>query len=253
MYTVTWSVFKSMVDAKGLLTQYIDIYDSYYLKAFDGPFEIRCIIPKTSPASSDQTDFETNYKNTANSRLSQFDSDGANIVRVKAAKKGWTYAAIPFEFNTSSLTAPYSKTVDGSDRPGISLKLYNSSNVEITVPGVLNVNLGTATRTVIDFEPPYDYEVIGGSIRTLTDILVDMRLWIIAVPDIPAGSGGSKEMAGGINLRYLSPGNVYQVDGRVSKLLAYDATYHTNKLRLIFDYPAGTVETLSVVMELYRA
>jgi hypothetical protein len=124
--------------------------------------------------------------------------------------------------------------------------------VEITTAGEGGANLATATKTILDFEPPHDYEIIGGSLRTVTSIDTDMRLWIVAVPDISAAYGGSKEMASNINLRYLTPGNVYDVDGRVSKYLSYNATYHTNKLRFIFTYPAGTTEELSITLEHYK-
>jgi len=59
-------------------------------------------------------------------------------------------------------------------------------------------------------------------------------------------------MATCINLKFLTPGNVYEVDGRVAKYLTYSATYHTNKLRFIFTYPAGTSETLAMTLEYYR-
>jgi len=253
---IPWTSFKEVVTAKQLSIHYIDTYDSYYLTAYDNRFEIRCQIPKVSPASSDQSDFETNYKNldTTNMSLWQNDTDGAQIVRIKAAKKGWTYCAMPFEFQTARLSDTlFSQDNAGNTRNWITLKAYNAQDEEVTTAGLLNANYATIVKTVIDFEPPFDYEVIGGNMRTVTDITSDMRMWIVAVPDIPANLGGSKEMASGINLRYLTPGNEYIVDGRVSKFLTYNATYHTNKLRLIIKYPAGTNEFLSTVIEMYRA
>lgn len=191
--------------------------------------------------------------------ITQKDLDGADIVRVKAARKGWTFSAIPIEFTTSRLQSSnlsssddlYSKDSNGVSRSFISLKLYDASDVEITSPGPAGVNYATAVKTVIDFEPPYDYEVIGGELRTLSTISSDLRLWLVAAPDIPAPLG-SKEMGGGINLRYLSPGNVWSVDGRVAKYATYDPVNHTNKIRLIIKYPAGEVENLQIVIQLYK-
>lgn len=248
MIEVQWPVFKQYVDTKRLSIQELSEFGRYYLYANDGAFSVSCIIPSDVP-STDRTEYETGYQGKANVPLTRLDSDGANVVRIKAARSGWTYGCVPLEFTTSSLASSlFSQLPDGAPRSGISLKLYNELGSEITTPD----SLSTATTTVVDFEPTYDYELIGGSVRTATPIAVDMRLWIVAVPDIPGGSGGSKEMAGGINLRYLSPDNLYQVDGRVSKLLSYNAVYHTNKLRFILKYPAGTSESLALNIELYR-
>jgi hypothetical protein len=249
---VSWEIFKSVCVAKSLSMQWLDLGESYELRLFDGMFGLECTIVKTDTAAV--TDFETNFKLNGNSNLSQGDADGAQIVRIKAAKKGWTYAAIPLEFKTAEINSLYSKLVDGTNRPGISLKFYNQSGQEITTEGLLEINESTIIRSVIDFEPSYDYEIIGGELRIDQDItsLQDCRLYIIAVPDVPANMGGSKEMAGGINLRYLAPQNTMVVDGRVSKTLIYDPIYHTNKIRLIFEHTAGLKVWIHVTLELYR-
>ena len=255
MIQIDWTNLKALSTSKAIPLQYVEGPTVYTVYAVDESFVTYCVIDKSPSDTTDLDDFVNNYKAISNIPLNQQDTDGAKIVRIKAAKRGWTYCALPFEFSTSRLgsTDLYSKMADGTDRSGISMKIYNASDVEITTPGLLGANLATAVKTVIDLEPAYDYELIGGTLRTLTDILSDMRLWIIAVPDISAASGGSKEMAGGVNLRYLSPGNEYHVDGRVSKSLTYSATYHTNKLRFILKYPAGEVETIAVTVEMYKA
>jgi hypothetical protein len=58
---LNWSTFKSIVDANKLSYKYVDIDDYYWIKAYDGKFEFGCAIFKDS--GSDQTEFETNYKN----------------------------------------------------------------------------------------------------------------------------------------------------------------------------------------------
>lgn len=255
--SLLWSDFKSQLD-KGLPYRYLELDSTYYIYAIDGGFNFECAIDKDG--NSDQTDFETNYKANAFTTFAQFDTDGAQIVRNKAAKRGWTFCSLPIEFATSRLQSSnisgaddmYSQDSTGTTRSFITQKIYDNSGTEITTPGALGANYGNAVKTVIDFEPPYDFEIIGGDLRTLNTISSDIRLWIIAVPDI-AAPNGSKEMGGGINLRYLAPGNVWSVDGRVTKFAAYSATYHTNKIRLIFKYPAGTYENLQIIIQLYRA
>lgn len=264
----TWTAWKAMYATKGSLFQYDDNTILYTIWSYDGPDVHVCQIYKgilpyavvdsgysQATNDADKADFEANYKAAGNQPLYQSDTDGAQIVRNKAAKKGWTFATIPVEFATSRLQSDssfYSKLADGTDRTGLTYKIYNGSDNEITTPGLAGINYASAVKSVLDFEPAYDYEIIGGTLRTLNDITTDLRLWIIGVPDIPAGSGGSKEMAGGLNLNYLVPQNTFAVDGRVSKFLTYNASLHTNKLRVILKYPAGTMENIQVVFELFK-
>lgn len=252
-----WTPFKGAINAGGLLFRYFELDDCYLIFAVDEPFTFECTLPKDGGA--DQIDFDGNYKAKASPSVSQFDTDGAQIVRNKAAKKGWTFCSMPIEIATSRLQSGntdatddmYAKDYLGNARTFITHKIYDNSDVEITAPGLLGANYNTAVKSVIDFEPPYDYEVIGGDIRTLSAINADIRLWLIAVPDIAAPTG-SKEMGGGINLRYLSPGNVWEVDGRVTKFATYNASFHTNKIRLLLKYAAGTHENLQVIIQLYK-
>lgn len=197
-------------------------------------------------------DSENYIKTLISSNVPTRDTDGAQIVRIKAAKRGWTFAAIPIEFRTSEIGSLYSKTHDGQDRAGVTLKFYDANGTEITTEGLAEVNETTIIRSVIDFEPPYDYEVIGGTLRIGSDIAFDCRLWIIAVPDVSVEAGGSKEMAGGLNLKFLAPQQMFSIDGRVSKTLTYNSTYHTNKLRFIFQHQAGAKTDIHVNVELFR-
>lgn len=247
----SWSSFKSLVTDKDLRPQYKETNNSYDIHAIEGGFVWSITLLKND--GDDVTDFEDNHKDIYNTSVSSLDLDGALVVRQKAAKKGWHYAVTPIEFESARRsTSVYSRTSDGTDRDGVTLKVYDDEDEEITEDGVDYANLAVAVKTVIDFEPEYDYEVIGGFIRSINDISSDIRLWIVAVPDIPEMYGGSKEMVGGLNLNYMKPENVFNVDGRVSKYLTYNATYHTNKLRIILKYPAGTNEKLAVHIEHYK-
>lgn len=191
-------------------------------------------------------------------RLNEFnynnkDVDGALIIRQKAAKKGWSFWAIPIEITTSTLGGSlYCKDSLDNSIPGISCKIYDANNAEITTAGLLNVNLGTCVKTVIDFEPQFDYEIIGGQLRINSNPSTDIRLWIVGAPDIPAQYGGSKEFASGINLKFLAPDSSFDVDGRVTKTLFYDPVTHQGKMRIILKHPAGTQVNMQVVIHLYR-
>jgi len=188
---------------------------------------------------------EFNYNNK--------DTDGAMIVRPKAAKKGWSFWAVPVEITTSTIGgALFCQTSDGTNLPWVSCKIYNSENIEITVPGVLDANLGTCVKTVIDFEPTFDFEIIGGALRVNSNPLQDVRLWIVAAPDIPAAFGGSKEFASGINLKFLAPDSSFEIDGRVSKFVIYDPLTHQGKIRIILKHPAGLQLNTQIIIHMYR-
>lgn len=177
------------------------------------------------------------------------DIDGAMIVRTKAAKKGWSFWAIPIEFTTSTLGGTiYCKTSDGNNIPWISCRIYDVNNVEI----VDAQNLGVCVKTVIDFEPTFDFEIIGGSLRVHENPATDIRLWIVGAPDIPAQFGGSKEFASGVNLKFMAPNASFDIDGRVTKYLTYNPVTHQGKMRIIIKHPPGTPVNIQALIHIYR-
>jgi hypothetical protein len=267
MNTTDWFYFKQLLVQKNMFPQYIETDQYYWLKAYEaGVLLAECSIDKLSQLE-DKEDFELNYKDNSNgsitndivitdgqgTKANQLDTDGAQIVRQKAAKKGWSFWALPIEFTTSLLSDNlYCKDANGTDIAGITYKIYNNSNVEITVPGLLNVNLGTCVKTVIDFEPAFDYEMIGGALRINNNPATDVRMWVIGAPDIPAIYGGSKEFASGINLKFLAPDSSFEMDGRVSKYVTYSAVTHSGKLRIVLKHDAGLQLNAQIIIHMYR-
>lgn len=59
-----WESIKSYIDEPSIIYQYIDINNKYYIVALYGPFRLECIIDKTDPKSSEQLEFEENYKDS---------------------------------------------------------------------------------------------------------------------------------------------------------------------------------------------
>lgn len=261
----TWTAWKAVYAAKGSLFQYEDDSILYTIWSYDGPEIHMCqiykgevphtVVPSYSQVANDadKLDFETNYKASGNQPLYQSDTDGAQIVRMKAAKKGWSFWAVPIEITTSTLGGSlYCKNSLDVDIPGITCKIYNGSDVEITTAGLLNANLNTCVKTVIDFEPAFDFEIIGGALRINSNPSADVRLWIIGAPDIPAIAGGSKEFASGINLKFLGPDSEFSVDGRVTKFIQYHPSLHTGKVRILLKHPAGTQVNMQFAIHIYR-
>lgn len=182
--------------------------------------------------------------------LSPKDADGSVIIRPKAAKAGWTYHLTAPEFCTSKIDSLYHKDVAGTDLSQCTVKYYDASNVELTTQGICDTD---CVKTVFSFEPAWDYEIIGGTIKTIGTVTENVRVWVIAVPDIPAIYGGSKVMVESVNLKFIDPNNGIEADGRASKYMTYSATYHTNKLQLILKHPAGHKEDIMMAFEVYKA
>lgn len=90
MIILNWSDFKTIVDNKELKIQYNETNDKYFLFAMD-VLEYQCILIKnadtktiigidSSTEVSNVTDFETNYKPTANDKLVNRDDRGNSIM-----------------------------------------------------------------------------------------------------------------------------------------------------------------------------
>lgn len=261
----TWTAWKAVYAVKGSLFQYDEESSIYTIWSYDGPDVHVCQIYKGDIPYSleavysqnqndiDKADFETNYKALGNQPLYQSDTDGAQIVRPKAAKKGWSFWAVPVEITTSTLGGTmFCQDAAGVNIPGLTCKIYNGSDAEITTAGLLNANLNTCVKTVIDFEPAFDYEIVGGALRINSNPNQDIRLWIIGAPDIPAIYGGSKEFASGINLKFVSSDGEFNVDGRVTKFIKYSAVTHQGKLRIMLKHPAGSQVNMQFVIHMYR-
>ena len=66
---VSWATLKSFLDSRSLPAQYIEYSDEYKVVGVDSTFSIECVLDKGASDTSDLTDFETNYKPSANIRI----------------------------------------------------------------------------------------------------------------------------------------------------------------------------------------
>jgi hypothetical protein len=175
----------------------------------------------------------------------QKDEENAPIQRLKMAPSGWTYHIRGIEYQTSTSGSLKNNDHNGNGLGDATLKFYDSQGVETS-------DMSQCVKTVLDVEPAHDYEIIGGTAKFLGAFTEDMYMDVIAVPDIPANQGGSKIMVRNINARFVGTEGKIEADGRVSKLMTYSATYHTNKLRFIARHPAGYAQKTLVMLEMYK-
>lgn len=186
------------------------------------------------------------------------DTEKAQIFRPKYGQSGWTYQERCFDFKTSSL---YLSNFDENSNSlnDVKVSLYNSSGSLLNKynqdgsPILDDPSYVNAIKTIVDFEPIYDYEIIGGYIMQEQVPTADIFVHIIAAPYIPYVAGGSRIMIRNKNLMFFPVGEQIRVDGRTSKRLNYNSTYHTNLLRLIVIHPAGYNSEMMSGVEHFKA
>lgn len=187
------------------------------------------------------------YKNVAPIvPIVQTDTDNALFARTKVVPTGMTFCLRAFEVATSTLNSLINNDYTGTPMSDISITFYDANGI------VLTSDLSTCVKTVIDFEPTFDYYIIGGQIRIYLTPTQDVRVHVIGVPDVPANFGGSKIMVQNVNLKYISASDKIETDGRAGKPLSYSATNHTNKIRFILYHPAAYVQPLLIAIELFK-
>ena len=182
-------------------------------------------------------------------RIPNRDPDGDQFVRIKVNTTGFTYQARSIEFSTSTLNSVTNQNHDGTDWGDATLTLYDASDNVITDQTTADTS---CVKTVLDWEPTYNYDLIGGKLAAKALITQDARIWCVGVPDIPANQGGSKVMISGLNLAFLTEKQQIELDGRTAKLMTYDATYHTNKMRKIIKHTAGAKYDIEVIWEHFK-
>lgn len=178
----------------------------------------------------------------------QIDSDGATFSRSKEAPTGWTYQMRGMEFTTAQFGSLVNRDANNAQLSDANIKFYDASGTQVTDASLLN----TIVKTVMDWEPPFDYYIIGGIAKILVAASSDCRMSVTAVPDVPYSYGGSKVMIQSVNFKFIGTTDKIDADGRASKMLSYSATNHTNKLRFCVFHTAGEVNSFAVFVEHYR-
>jgi len=236
-----WSSFKNIISNLGVRIIHYEYQGNYYIYLVHGAVHLYCIV---TIESTDGEDFLNNYLPLSN--LGASDDDGDLLVRHKIAPRGWIYQAFCFDFEIGKYNSLYCKDVSGNNISGITYKIYDGSNAEITDSGAE----GNAVKTVVTFEPAWDYCIVSGRIDQLSTATSDIRMWTIGVPDVPEAYGGSKAFVNGLNLKFVDD---LVTEGRAPKRLNYSATYHTNKLQFTFKHDTSTAHRCMVIIDLYKA
>jgi hypothetical protein len=258
----SWAEFKTIcITRKGLAIQFSEVDDRYIIigpdknginwfmdlfKQIPNPADPGTMIP-----NPDAADFVATVMPTANGKIDnvQMDSDGAPMSRTKVAPSGWNFQFRGVEFATSTLSSVVNKDATNTDLADATLKLYKADGTLVTDQADADAN---CVKTQLDIEPPYDIYIAGGKLKFIEQPVVDVRIAVIGVPDVPVNLGGSKHFVQNVNLKFIPAADGVNADGRAAKWLQYSATYHTNKIRFLLYHPAGHKMPISTFLELYR-
>lgn len=233
---LNWNNFKNFVNNRKLNIHERPLEDSnYLLEAHDGPVSRYCKIRNNT---SDYTDYVDNYKTSANKTYT--DSDGATLSRTKATRSGWSYQLHSLEFTTAKNNSMHNESINGNDLGYCTFTMYNDQDVETTTNS-------EAVKTVVEWEPNYDYEIIGAKVTQSTPPNDNVRVWVQAVPDY----AGPIFAEGGINLKLTS--NI-DVDGRAAKLLKNDNPVPgSGKFKIVCKHSAGFQHEIQLLLEIFKS
>jgi hypothetical protein len=247
-----WNEIKAFISDRQASLNYHEKSKTYDIVAMDSVFTYSYEIEKDATDTTELDDFVSNFKNqnTTNSikPLDPRDSDGSKLNRIKSTRTGWMYQLHSVEFTTGKLNSVYNKDVNGVDLEFATLKLYDVNDVEITV----EADEGNAVKTVLAWEAKHDLEVLGGYYFQSAPPLFDCRMYVVAVPDVPAPWGSKDFITGGLNLKHIPAGTVVDVDGKSAKFLQYNPLAPLTKFEITLIHGVGCNHTGNMAFKIFK-
>ena len=227
---MTWTEFKTIVNNLKLKVQLVKERSNFYkIVAYNGPRRISTTIKKTSPASADQTDFETNFLPKIDKEISPpkdfyIETSNAKLESKKSVNKFGSNTAVGASFQQV-----WNSGVDYS---------YPTSDTKINVSST-NANdtaTGTGARTVKIFGLDTNHEeqnetiTLNGttSVQTTKNYIRIFRATVLS-----AGTGEENQ------------GNIEFKSATTSDLLAEIPQGNNQTLMAIYTVPSGKVALLS--------
>lgn len=200
------------------------------------------------------------------------DSDGRPLTRDVVTEPDWHYSPRSLDFYTSKLKSLYNRshlcdpsnlttggTIDGSlDLGDAWMHFFDGTNTEL-IQGQDELDAdfqtrltGNCTKTVIEFEPPWDYDVIGAKLQIRNPPADRAYFWFVAAPDIPTMYGGSVVfMGGGMNLHFFSEYETFYCDAKTVSRVQYDPTYHSGKIAIFAKHNVGVQIGIQMIYKFY--
>lgn len=195
------------------------------------------------------------FSGIQNVNLGDVDTTGRSIVRFAATVKGWHYQAHSVQFEVNKLASTYNKDCDGNDLGFVTLKIYDDQGVECTTQETADTD---GVKTVVKWEPDFDFEIISGNVRQITKETVDSYLYVNA--KVQTGLASPNDWLtvpftqGGINLNYIGADEPLKTDGRASKLITGSIGDY---FEIIVNYDSNLINNtnrhkMSIIFEIYK-
>jgi len=261
MVSLRWPDLKSIVASKTMLMQHVVTSDGYTVFAVDGQITYAASLISSDVSNqyawgddysqaqndNDLVDFVTNFQSLSNKPIELRSADGRIVVRTTTANKAKNANLRIFSFVAGDPSTLINQDSNYNALHDITMTCYDVNGVSTTDPT-------QSVKSVIDLEPHYNFEVIGGWIDTPASLVggTSGKWWIscVGVPDIPAAYGGSVNFVYPANLELVYTQKVIS-DGRASQYLIYDPTHHTNKLRWIMKHPTSATASVQIYIETF--
>jgi len=249
-----WADFKKWLNGTygALAFTWTESPEAYVVVAVDGPFFRTVGINKVDPASDDQADFEAAYKTQPLAPKEARTKDGRLVVRDSTANRTTNFKLRAVSFYTAELTEGFHNVnpVTGADYGDVTMRLFKADGSEITT----EEDEILAVKTILDFEPHYNYEIIGGFLDIPSDLKDGVTdAWYISavgVPDYPPEYFGQIDFISEVNIEAVTSARVTS-DGRAVSFLPYNygGMPHTNLLRFIIRHPVGVKKRFQLFIE----
>jgi hypothetical protein len=191
-------------------------------------------------------DFEANFKSKGNAHKALYDESGKPFARFAIAKSGNVLQCFNTTFKTAKQNTLFSQDHKGNDYTFVQYTMYDNTNA-------ITLTDANCVKTVIDFMPPWNYELVGGMMWHKNTPTENVYAYLIAMPDLDPSIGGQHEMCGGgFNLAFLGDNQNFGIDGKAPKELPYNGGIGTNKLRCEFHHPAGFEHDIMFQLRYYK-
>jgi hypothetical protein len=254
---LSWTEFKALLVRKaGTAYEAVTTANAIEVSLYDGGRSWLCVLytDDTDPGYDvgALNEWNASYVSRANRAQTQRTEDGRITVRDSTANRTTNFKLRAVSFYTADFVGGLHNVspITWSDYGDVTVRLFKADDSEITV----EVDEVLAVKTILDFEPPYNYEIIGGFLDIPSDLKDGTTdAWFISavgVPDYPPEYFGQIDFISEVNIEAVTAARVTS-DGRAISYLPYNhgGMPHTNLLRFVIRHPVGVKKRFQLYIE----
>ena len=174
--------------------------------------------------------------------------DATLLVRPQASPVGWSFQLHGLLYTTAKEGSARQALDNSADPHYLTEKFYDESGTQVS-----GLDVATkACQTVIEWEPPWDYQLLGGMFHQKVSPSGEIILNVTAVPDIPKQFGGSIPFVVSTDLNFIGPDAGLELDAQSVQKLTYTPGYGTNKLRFSLHHASGLQHDMYIGLKIFK-